>query len=182
MARKVVLKDSAVIDKNRFCYAENTYQNKDNFKSTVNEFVSENSAILFATDNLVKSINYKLGYIAERLGNDWGIVMKNLQAYRKSLEGVNYQKAILTISASIAVLTFMYKIGAGGKLAKFGLGIISEIGSSPKLPNSPISPFESMVEKFKVPDSNLLNHAMENALTPGIIIGVIITRYTDDHS
>ena len=188
MASKVVHKDTMPIDGNRFSETENTYQNKDNFKSTVNEFVSENSAILLATDNIVKGINYKLGNIAEslniqvekseKLGHDWSIVMKNLQAYRKSLEGVNFQKAILTITASIAVLTFMYKMGVAGKLAKFGLGLISEIGN-PSVPNSsPVSPFEGMVEKLKVPDSKVLNNVMENALTPGIIIGVGLTLGT----
>jgi hypothetical protein len=105
--------------------------------------------------------------------------MKNLQAYRKSLEGVNLKKVFLTLSASIAIVTFMYKMGVVGKLAKFGLGIISEIGSSPNLPGSgPISPFESMVDKLKVPDSKVVNNVMENALTPGIIIGVGISLGT----
>ena len=30
----------------------------------------------------------------------------------------------------------MYKMGVAGKLAKFGLGIISELGVNPSVPNS----------------------------------------------
>jgi tetrahydromethanopterin S-methyltransferase subunit B len=182
------LKDKSQ-DGNSFIDKENTYHTKENFNSTVPAFVGENSAILLATDNIVKGINYKLGTIAEslhiqvekseKLGEDWNIVMKNLQAYRKSLEGVNLKKVFLTLSASIAIVTFMYKMGVVGKLAKFGLGIISEIGSSPNLPGSgPISPFENMVDKLKVPDSKVVNNVMENALTPGIIIGVGISLGT----
>jgi hypothetical protein len=45
MASKVVHKDCTLIDGNQFIDNENTYYAKDNFKSTVNGFVSENSAL-----------------------------------------------------------------------------------------------------------------------------------------
>jgi hypothetical protein len=64
---------------------------------------------------------------------------------RKSLDGVNYKQAFLTMTAGIAVITFMYKMGVAGKLANFTLGLISEI-VSPSGRN--ILPFESMVEKL----------------------------------
>jgi hypothetical protein len=94
--------------------------------------------------------------------------MTSLTAYRKSLEGVNFKQAIITI----AVLTFIYKIGIAGKLAKFGLDVLSEIGSNhPSIPSSnPISPFEGMVEKLKV-----LNNVMENALSLDILtLGTLV--------
>lgn len=51
MASIVVHKDSTVIDGNQFIDNKNTYHAKDNFKSTVNELLTENSALL-VTDNL----------------------------------------------------------------------------------------------------------------------------------
>jgi hypothetical protein len=115
---------------------------------------------------------------SEQLVTAWDGIKKRLENHIKSLEGVNWKKALTYTAVTMAVIGFVYQCGIAGKLPNFAANVFSNI---------PLPTFNpSNVPKPKLEEAStleLINKIMERPVTfsplntvtgMGVLFGVIM--------